>query len=143
MNKFFKIISLLVLIYGCSYKPILSNQKYNFAFNKIDTKGEKSINGFIKSNLINKSTGEEKFDILLNTTKNKKIISSDQKGDPLVFELTITLNYEIKKNNENIISETIKKKISYMTTLRINSNYQNMKKILKKIYLQIFQMKYL
>ena len=113
MNKFFKTISLLVLIYGCSYKPILSNQKYNFAFNKIDTKGEKSINGFIKSNLINKSTGEEKFDILLNTTKNKKIISSDQKGDPLVFELTITLNYEVKKNNENIISETIKKKISY------------------------------
>ena len=142
MNKFFKIISLLVLIYGCSYKPILSNQKYNFAFNKIDTKGEKSINGFIKSNLINKSTGEEKFDILLNTTKNKKIISSDQKGDPLVFELTITLNYEVKKNNENIISETIKKKF-HITTLRINSNYQNMKKILKKIYLQIFQMKYL
>tara|TARA_B100000941_G_C28457820_1_gene528967 strand:- start:612 stop:1064 length:453 start_codon:yes stop_codon:yes gene_type:complete len=113
MNKFFKIISLLVLIYGCSYKPILSNQKYNFSFNKIDTKGEKSINGFIKSNLINKSTGEEKFDILLNTTKNKKIISSDQKGDPLVFELTITLNYEVKKNNKNLISETIKKKISY------------------------------
>ena len=110
MNKFFKIISLLVLIYGCSYKPILSNQTYNFAFNKIDTKGEKSINGFIKSNLINKSTGEEKFDILLNTTKNKKIISSDQKGDPLVFELTITLDYE---DNKNLISETIKKKISY------------------------------
>ncbi|MDC3054742.1 hypothetical protein OA070_00740 [Candidatus Pelagibacter sp.] len=113
MNKFFKIISFLVLIYGCSYKPILSNQKYNFSFNKIDTKGEKSINGFIKSNLINKSTGEEKFDILLNTTKNKKIISSDQRGDPLVFELTITLNYEVKKNNKNLISETIKKKISY------------------------------
>ena len=48
---------------------------------------EKKINNYIKNKLNNRSSGGVKFDIFIVT--KKEIISSDQKGDPLVFELTV------------------------------------------------------
>ena len=98
MNKFFKLIFTLFLFYGCSYQPILVNKNYNFSFNNIETIGEKNKQLY-KNKLNNRSSGGAKFDIFI-VTKNKEIISSDQKGDPLVFELTVVLNYNVKKDEK-------------------------------------------
>ena len=113
MNKFFKLIFTLFLFYGCSYQPILVNKNYNFSFNNIETIGEKKINNYIKNKLNNRSSGGVKFDIFIVTKKNKEIISSDQKGDPLVFELTVDLNYNVKKDEKEVLSKSLKKKMSY------------------------------
>ena len=113
MNKFFKLVFILFFFYGCSYEPILVNKNYNFSFNNIETIGEKKINNYIKNKLNNRSSGGVKFDIFIVTKKNKEIISSDQKGDPLVFELTVVLNYNVKKDEKEVLSKSLKKKISY------------------------------
>ena len=109
MNKFFKLIFTLFLFYGCSYQPILVNKNYNFSFNNIETIGEKKINNYIKNKLNNRSSGGVKFDIFIVTKKNKEIISSD----PLVFELTVDLNYNVKKDEKEVLSKSLKKKMSY------------------------------
>ena len=113
MNKFFKLVFILFFFYGCSYEPILVNKNYNFSFNNIETIGEKKINNHIKNKLNSKSSGGAKFDIFIVTKKNKEIISSDQKGDPLVFELAVVLNYNVKKDEKEVLSKSLKKKMSY------------------------------
>ena len=74
---------------------------------------KKKINNYIKNKLNNRSSGGVKFDIFIVTKKNKEIISSDQKGDPLVFELTVVLNYNVKKDEKEVLSKSLKKKMSY------------------------------
>ena len=54
MIKFFKISLLLLLaslISNCSYKPILSNQNYEFSIEKTEINGDEEVNSFIERSL--------------------------------------------------------------------------------------------
>ena len=112
MNKFLVII-IFFFISSCAYEPILSKKNYNFEFKNINYEGNKKINKIIRNKLINKNSSEKKYDIFFQTSKEKIIIALDKKGDPTIFKITISLKYEIIKDGEKILSNTLKKHVTY------------------------------
>ena len=120
MNKYYtKLIFILsvFLLTSCSYKPIFSEKNYNFEINKVDYIGERQINNIIKNklNLIKKDEGLEKkkYNLKINSYKEKLIVSKDSKGDPLKFELIVSTDYIVEFNNSLLMSKKIKKNNIY------------------------------
>ena len=120
MNKFYiKYVSviLLFILTSCSYQPIFSQKSYNFEINKIKYSGEKQINNIIKNklNLIknNEVKSDKKYNLIINSYKERFIVSKDSKGDPLKFELIVTINYEIAHNDNLLLVKTITKNNIY------------------------------
>ena len=112
MNKFLVIITFL-FISSCAYEPILSKKNYNFEFKNISYEGNKKINKIVRDRLINKNSSEKKYDIFFQTSKEKIIIALDKKGDPTIFKITISLNYEIMKDGQKILNNNLKKHVTY------------------------------
>ena len=112
-----KIILFLVcfnfIVFGCSYEPVLLQKKIDFTVGQFISSGEKNINLKIQDVIRNKSKGSNSYDIKINSKKEKTIVSHDKKGDPLIFELLISVKYEIIDNNKSIHKNTIEKKITY------------------------------
>ena len=120
MNKYYtKLVFILsvFLLTSCSYKPIFSEKNYNFEINKVDYIGERQINNIIKNklNLIKKDEGLEKkkYNLKINSYKEKLIVSKDSKGDPLKFELIVSTDYIVEFNNSLLMSKKIKKNNIY------------------------------
>ena len=108
---------MLISLVSCSYKPIFSERSYNFKINEIKFEGEDDVNKIIKKNLKlikkNKEREVKEYNIFITTTKQKKIISKDTKGDPLKFELIITSIYQINDQSKKIKVNKITKKNIY------------------------------
>ena len=122
MNKFLvKVIILFFVISAsaCSYKPIFSEKEYGFEIEEIIIDGEKNINRIINNKLkFIKSTGKKekkRYTIEIKTEKKIEIVSKDTKGDPLKFEMSILVEY-------NIINEGISMLISKIEKNNIYNN---------------------
>lgn len=113
MNKILIIFFAILLLNGCSYEPILSNKTYDFKINKINMNGDKKINEIINNSLKKRDKGNNSFDINIETTKYKNIISSDLKGNPKILELQIILGYVVLKDKKVILKNNLKKQINY------------------------------
>ena len=121
--KIYLILLLVTLITGCSYKPILSKQNYEFSIEKLEFIGEKQVNNFIEKNLKNfkKENSKNKYFLQIKTSKLKNIISNDTKGDPSKLEIIIVSNYKIS-NSEKVLFEK---------ELKVKNNYNNISDKLK------------
>ena len=110
-------IVLIISLTSCSYEPVFLKKNYGFELNKIILSGDKDVNRIIdqRLNLINKSKTEKKntFDLNINSSKLKKIISKDSQGDPSKFELVISTEFEIFKNDEILLKRNIEKAYIY------------------------------
>ena len=120
MNKnFIKIITLSFFISftACSYKPIFSEKNYNFEIAEVFFVGEKKINRIIenKLNLIKKNDDKTMVSYVLNvrTKKQNKIISKNSKGDPLKFEMSVLVEYNVLENGNLLLERKIQKKNIY------------------------------
>lgn len=113
MNKIIFTIIAIFFLKACSYEPILLNKKYDFQLNDITTTGDREINRILIEKLKNKTNGSKIFNLNLISKKNEKILSYDGKGDPLILELKISLNYEILLNEKIILKDKIQKQITY------------------------------
>ena len=120
MNKTIAKFILVFMILGltsCSYNPIFSAKNYNFEINEIVLTGEKDINKILreKFNRIKNSQNSEKkeYKLLINSKKERNIVSKNSKGDPLKFELIITVQYEIIYNENLILKKIIEKNNIY------------------------------
>ena len=98
---------------SCSYEPILSKKKTNFRFGNILMEGDNAINEIIKKNLMNESSGDKIYNIYLSTTKNKEIVSLNEKGDPTSFKLEIFTDYKITEGDVKILKNKILKEVRY------------------------------
>ena len=140
MNKNIKLFFFLFLI-GCSYEPILLNKNPNFQFVEITTKGDKKVNEFIKKNLSEQNREGTKYNILINSKKEKEIISSDSKGDPKVFKIKVNVIYDVVQNEDIIISNNSLEEITYnnikdkLELLKVEENI--LKTLARKITNQI------
>ena len=140
MNKSIKLFFLLFLI-GCSYQPILLNKNPNFQFVEITTKGDKKVNELIRRNLSEQNKEGTKYNILINSKKEKEIISSDSKGDPKVFKIKVNVIYDVVQNEEIIISNNSLEEITYnnikdkLELLKVEENI--LKTIARKVTNQI------
>ena len=117
MIKLLKIIFFLFAICAitaCTYNPIYSkNNKFTIA--ELNLVGDKNINSIIKRklNISKKDNNKKIYYISLNTKKEKRIISKDEKGDPLKFEISVLTIYEISDKEKLIIKKSVKKKNIY------------------------------
>ena len=120
MNKILVKTIILFLLFGitsCSYKPIFLEKNYDFQITEIFLVGDKDINRNIQNKLkfIKNSESKDKqsYTIYINSTKNRKIVSKDSKGDPVKFELNIFVKYKIINNSNILLDNEIEKKNIY------------------------------
>jgi len=118
MIKFLKIylvLLLVILITGCSYKPILSKQSYDFSVKKVELNGDKEVNHIIKERLINlkNQNSKNKYYVQIETSKVKNIISNDSKGDPSKLEIIIYSTFQISNSEKLLIKRKVKMKNTY------------------------------
>ena len=122
MNKL--IIKIIFLIYislslSCSYEPLYSGKTYNFGIEEINfkEKSEKDANTIIKNKfkLIKEVNDKNfrKYTLLIKTSKIKKIVSKDSKGDPVKFELVLIADFEVIENEKILLSKNIERKNIY------------------------------
>ena len=140
MNNFLlKILTvfLIITLSACSYKPIFSENNYNFEINEILLSGEKHINRIIKSKLDlikkEKEQGKKKYDLLIRSSKEKLIVSKDSKGDPLKFDLIITAYYEISHEKRLLFKKEVIKNNVYNNDVDKFKLEQNEKIILENL----------
>ena len=143
MNKIFSkliTIALIFATFSCSYKPIFSEINYNFQIEEIILSGDKGVNRIIekKLSMIMKNQNSEKknFSVIINSIKNKEIISNDSKGDPLKFEINIAVAYKILENGKIILERKIEKSNIYNNKsdkFELDQNEKNITNILSEI----------
>ena len=120
MNKVFSkiiIIAFILVTTSCSYKPIFSEKNYNFQIDELILSGDEDVNRIIDRQLTlikkNQNLNKKNFSVIINSIKNKEIISNDSKGDPLKFEINIKINYKILENGQIILERDIEKSNIY------------------------------
>ena len=125
------------MLSACSYKPIFSKNNYNFEINEIVFTGERYINRIIKNNLdlIKKENKQRKraYNLLIQTSKKKLIVSKDSKGDPLKFDLIVTTYFEISHNEKLLLKKELIKNNVYNNDIDKFNLEQNEKIILENL----------
>ena len=126
MNKIIKIFFIVFLISGCGYQPTLLKKNIYLKFDKIESEGDAKINIIFKNYLLERSNNDNinKFELYISSMKDKKIVSSNKKGDPTIYKLNITVDYILQKNGEIILNNKILKKATYNN---INDKFELMK----------------
>ena len=97
MIKKFLILSLFfLLLTNCGYGPIYSSKNLNFSINNIEKQNNILNNKFaeIIKGLVN-NNDNRKINIGIESNKNVEIKSKDTKGNPLIYELNISLTITI------------------------------------------------
>ena len=120
MNKIlikFKILFLIIGLTSCTYSPIFSEKNYDFEITKINLKGDREVNRNIENrlNLIQSNNSEVKNKYYLEVISDKKrsIVSRDTKGDPLKFEMIISVQYKLSQDKLIKLNKEIKKNNIY------------------------------
>ena len=72
MNRIINFTLLLLLLSSCAYEPILNNNQ-NFSINIIKISGDQTVNSIISKEFKNLKENEKKFDLIIVSTKEKKI----------------------------------------------------------------------
>ncbi len=126
MNKIIKIFFIIFLISGCGYQPTLLKKNIYLKFDKIESEGDAKINIIVKNYLLERSNNDNvnKFELYISSIKDKKIVSSNKKGDPTIYKLNITVDYILQKNGEIILNNKILKTATYNN---INDKFELMK----------------
>jgi hypothetical protein len=97
MIRKFLILSLFfLLLTNCGYGPIYSSKNLNFSINNIEKQNNILNNKFaeIIKGLVN-NNDNRKINIGIESNKNVEIKSKDTKGNPLIYELNISLTITI------------------------------------------------
>ena len=119
MNKILIKTIILFLLFGitsCSYKPIFLEKNYDFQIKEISLIGDKDINRTIQNKLKfikNDQNNKKNYNINIESTKTREIVSKDSKGDPVKFEISILVEYKILNNNNTLLDTKIEKKNIY------------------------------
>ena len=102
MIRKFLILSLFfLLLTNCGYGPIYSSKNLNFSINNIEKQNNILNNKFaeIIKGLVN-NNDNRKINIGIESNKNVEIKSKDTKGNPLIYELNISLTITIIDSNK-------------------------------------------
>ena len=106
-------LGLILIVTSCGYTPMFTQKNYNFEVGEVIFNGEKEINKIIENrlNIIQKSKGvdKKKYNLNIYSEKERNIVSKDSKGDPLKYEMIITIEYKISNKGEMLLEREIKK----------------------------------
>ena len=142
------IISFFLLL-SCGYEPIFSSSKGNFSITEIELLGKKKIGSKIKKNLNIYKNVENKnifYSLKIDSSKKKKIVSKDAKGDPKIFEIQVRVDLTILENNKIKNKKIFKESFTYNNStdkFSLNQYEKNIKenlteKIIEKIIIYLY-----
>ena len=100
MKKNFLILVFFFMSQCVGYEPIYSSKEQNFyiytiiteIYDKISRNIEKKLKPYTKKN------EKEKIELKIKSIKEEKILSKDNKGDPVILEIEISTNVIISNN---------------------------------------------
>ena len=133
MKKLIIIFIALFILNNCGYSPIYSLKNGNLYIKEISQKNRNKLESKIINNIEKFSNKDSKNTIELKISSNREIdiITKDEKGDPLKFQMTILLNINTLKKNNNEINKT--KNFSANFNYNNNANKFSLKQYEKEI----------
>ncbi len=107
MKKNFLILVFFFISQCVGYEPIYSSKEQNFYIDTISTEIDDKISRNIEKKLkpYTKKNEKEKIELKINSIKEEKILSRDNKGDPVILEIEISTNVVISNNK---VTKTLK-----------------------------------
>ena len=99
------LISLLFFLTNCGFTPIyLNNKNLDFSIEQVNYTGDRDLNNFLKTNLIQYKNKESnnKIYIEANSTYQKIILSKDGTGEITNYQLEAEVTFLIKPLNKKI-----------------------------------------
>lgn len=105
-KSFFKICFIfLIFLQGCGYEPIYSSKNFLFKINKIDYESN-NINNQIAGSLrsLSNENAQNSLNLVLNSKKERKIVSKNKSGDAEIFSLEISINILIDGKQKTFTS---------------------------------------
>ena len=107
MKKNFLILIFFFITQCVGYEPIYSSKEQNFYIDTISTEINDKISRNIEKKLkpYTRKNEKQKITLKINSNKEEKILSKDNKGDPVILEIEISTNVIISYNN---ITKTLK-----------------------------------
>ena len=135
MKKKFFIFLLILLLPHCGFSPLYNqSNKHDYAINITEINGDKLINNKILSEIkqISNSQSKNKFNIKVDTSYKKIIISKKMNGTVSDYQLNVKTKFDINHNNEI-------QTYSFRESLIINNNsdffeQKNYENIIKKTF---------
>ena len=130
-NKLILLISIFFIFSSCGFSPIYSSKKLNFDIVKVEIIEKNKINSQIKNNLISNSNKESinKYKLVINSIKQKKIASKDNKGNADILNMMISVNLKVYEKDLLISNNSFSEDFSYSN----NSNKFDLSKYEKNI----------
>ena len=111
LNLYFLV--LLLLTSGCGFKPILVGSDYNFTIQVEESIGNTEINSKIENELKKLEGINRTFNAIINSEEIKNILSKDSKGDPVILEIIINLNYKLTENSKVLVNRSVTQRSTY------------------------------
>jgi len=130
-NKLILLISIFFVFSSCGYSPIYSSKNSDFDIIKVEISEKNKINYQIKNNLIKISNKESinKYKLVINSIKQKKITSKDNKGNAEILNMMINVNLKVYEKDLLISNNSFSESFSYAN----NSNKFDLSKYEKNI----------
>ena len=103
MKKKIFIFLLILLLPHCGFSPLYNqSNKHDYAINITEINGDKLINNKILSEIkqISNSQSKNKFNVKVNTSYEKIIISKKINGTVSDYQLNVKTKFDINHNNE-------------------------------------------
>ena len=99
------IISLIFFLTNCGFTPIyLKNTNVNFSIEQVNYTGDRELNNFLKTNLIQYKNEKinNKIYIEANSIYEKIVLSKDKTGEVTNYQLEVEVIFLIKPSNKKI-----------------------------------------
>ena len=146
MKNILTLIIVVVFLSACGFKVVNQKQLQNLNIVTIETFGDKRMNFIIKNKLQTSSTNNDKQQIFLKLTTNKKksIKEKNIKNEITKYEINISTNVEFKiidklKSFKFRLNETGSYSVSNQYSQTLNNEKQLIKTLAENISNQILE----
>ena len=107
----FLLFTIILIINGCGYTPIYSSKSNSFKINNIEYEDNKINQKIVKSlKSISNDNSPNEIDLIISSSKDKRILSKNKSGTAEIFELRVNLNVTY---------------LNRVKTLNMKQNYSN------------------
>ena len=104
---------ILLIVNGCGFKPMLAGSDYDFSIKVKNSSGNEEINSKIQNKLKMLNGTKRTFDLNINSNETRNVLSKDSKGDPVILEIVISLNYKLAENKKILVNKSLTQKSTY------------------------------
>ena len=115
-KKYFALIFPIIFLYSCGFEPLYESKSYDFYFAEIKTKNDNTyfniFKKFISKHQVNIDQRNEYY-LDVNIEKNKKVLSRDSSGNPIVYMIIINSDISVSDKENIILSNNYEKKFKY------------------------------